>query len=91
MYRVRYSWDKTDSQLGAYNYLQKAIQKANAYYEFGVFDESDKLVHKSTCTLKVPYRVRPKWSDEAGQLGAYDYYQNAVQKANEVGAVSVYN
>ena len=91
MYRVRYSWDKADSQLGAYNYLQKAIEKANAYYEFGVFDESGKLVHKSTCTLKVPYRVRPKWSDEAGQLGAYDYYQNAVQKANEVGAVSVYD
>ena len=28
MYRVRYFWDKADSQLDAYNYLYKAIQKA---------------------------------------------------------------
>lgn len=90
MYRVRYQWENPDSQLGAYDILQNAVEKANNYYGFGVFDESGKLVHKSTATTQY-YRVRAKWSDEQSQRGAYTVLQNAVEKANEVGAVSVYD
>ena len=91
MYRVRYSWDRPDSQLGAYDIYQNAVDKANAYFDFGVFDDNGKLLYKSTNQQRVPYRVRIKWSDEQSQVGAYEIYENAVNKANEVGAYSVYD
>lgn len=70
--------------------MQNAIEKANKYCGFGVYDDAGNLVHKSTNTEKY-YRVRYKWSDEAGQLGAYSVYENAVIKANAIGACSVYD
>lgn len=91
LYRVRSSWDLPESQLGAYEILQNAVEKANEYYGFKVFDESGKCVHTSTNPVKVPYRVRVKWSDETTQVGAYEVYDNAVRKANEVGAISVFD
>lgn len=91
MYRVRLTWDNPDSQLGAYDVLQNAIAKADGYYGYCVFDDAGKQVYKSKNTKPVPYRVRLKWSDEASQVGAYEIYDNAVKKANEVGNISVFN
>lgn len=91
MYRVRSSWDNSNSQLGAYDILENAIDKANKYYGFCVFDEAGKNVHISTNQMRVPYRVRKTWPDENSQVGAYDFYENAVIKANTVGNVSVFD
>lgn len=91
MYRVRKTWDNAESQLGAYDILQNAVKKADGYYGFCVFDEQGNNVHTSTCTNYVPYRVRRKWADEESQVGAYDFYENAVIKANEVGDISVFD
>lgn len=91
MYRVRYSWDIPDSQLGAYDILNNAIIKADGYYGFGVYDDGGNLVHKSTNPSPVPYRVRTKWSDEQGQVGAYNILDNAIAKANSLGEYSVYD
>lgn len=91
MYRVRSSWDNANSQLGAYDLLENAIKKADGYYGFNVYDEAGNNVHTSTCTFRVPYRVRKKWADENSQVGAYDFYENAVIKANTVGDISVFD
>ena len=91
MYRVRFTWDNPDSQLGAYDVYQNAVTKADGYYGFCVFDDAGKQLYKSRCTKHVPYRVRKKWADEASQVGAYDVYENAVNKANEVGDISVFD
>lgn len=91
MYRVRSSWDNSNSQLGAYDILENAIDKANKYYGFCVFDEAGKNVHTSTNQMRVPYRVRKTWPDENSQVGAYDFYENAVIKANTVGDISVFD
>lgn len=91
MYRVRSSWDNPDSQLGAYDILQNAIEKADAYYGFCVFDEAGNNVHTSTNQQRVPFRVRKTWPDESSQVGAYNIYENAVEKANSVGNISVFN
>jgi hypothetical protein len=91
MYRVRSSWDNPDSQLGAYDILQNAIKKADGYYGFCVFDEAGNNVHTSINKMRVPYRVRKTWADENSQVGAYDFYENAVIKANTVGNISVFD
>lgn len=91
MYRVRKTWDNPDSQLGAYDILENAIEKANNYYGYCVFDENGGVVHASTCKIPIPYRVRKKWSDEGSQVGAYENYENAVKKADEVGYISVFS
>lgn len=91
MYRVRSSWDNPDSQLGAYDILQNAIKKADGYYGFCVFDEAGNNVHTSINQMRVPYRVRKTWADENSQVGAYDFYENAVIKANTVGNISVFD
>ena len=91
MYRVRSSWDNPNSQLGAYDFLKNAIEKADGYYGFCVFDEAGNNVHTSINQEKIPYRVRKKWADESSQVGAYDFYENAVKKANDVGEISVFD
>ena len=91
MYRVRYSWDNPNSQLGAYDVYKNAVQKADKYYGFKIFDDSGKELYVSSNNTKVNYRVRKKWSDEDSQVGAYDIYDNAVKKANEVGEISVFD
>lgn len=37
------------------------------------------------------YRVRLSWDNPASQLGAYEVYQNAVNKANAAGGYSVFD
>ena len=91
MYRVRSAWDAPDSQLGAYDVYQNAVEKADKYYGFHVYDESGNDLYTSKNQQPVPYRVRAKWSDESSQVGAYNIYENAVAKANEVGSVSVFD
>lgn len=91
MYRVRSSWDFPESQVGAYEVFENAVAKADEYYGFGVYDEGGNRLYSSKNTSKVNYRVRVKWSDDKTQVGAYEYYENAVRKANEVGAITVFD
>lgn len=91
MYRVRYQWDRADSQLGAYDIYDNAVEKADAYSGFKVFDDSGNVLYTSKNTQPVPYRVRVKWSDESSQVGAYEIYQNALNKANTVGSISIFD
>ena len=91
MYRVRHTWENEDSQLGAYEVFQNAVDKANKYYGYQVFDDAGKSLYKSTNTTPVPYRVRLAWANEQSQLGAYDIYENAVKKANANTGYTVYD
>jgi hypothetical protein len=37
------------------------------------------------------YRVRKKWADAASQIGAYDYYNNALYECNRHPGYGIYN
>ena len=51
-YRVRLSWDKPDTQLGAYQIYENAVKKANEVPGYSVYDEAGNVLYTSPLVVK---------------------------------------
>ena len=99
MYYVRTSANNSTSQLGAYNDLNNAKNKANNNKSKGykVFDKYGNLIYdpNPASTPKpdnVPnYYVRTSANDKTSQIGAFNDLNNAKNKANSNSGYKVYD
>lgn len=79
LYRVRTTWNDSDSQIGAFVDLDNA--KAECREGYTVFDWNGKAIYSNVkeeeVVLQKLYRVRKSWDDAKSQLGAYTEFDNA--------------
>lgn len=77
-YRVRKSWEDSDSQIGAYEELQNAINACAPGYK--VYDWNGDVVYDNDKAIPDDrlYRVRQKWENEFSEIDAYPNLETAI-------------
>ena len=81
-YAVRKSFTDTATQANTFNNLTYAINEANRYPKYNVFETATgKLVHSSTNTDT--YVVRRSYNDLKSQLNTFNSITNATNQANK--------
>lgn len=79
-YRVRESWDKPDTQIGAFKAQENAIELCRQNSGYRVYDPSGKEIYPCLDVPAVPIKVRVKASDlriRKGPGTTYDYHKQA--------------
>lgn len=95
-YRVRSTWADAASQKGAFEELKNAIEECDKHKGFHVYNEQGKQVYPKTTNKLTSndtqyYRVRKSWADVAGQKGAFEELENAIERAKENPGYKVYD
>lgn len=79
-YRVRESWDKPDTQIGAFKTKENAVELCKQNSGYRVYDPSEKEIYPCMDVPAVPIKVRVKVSNlriRKGPGTTYDYHKQA--------------